>query len=122
MTQSKDHSKDGGGWTIGIPAPRVDQIPEAMRPFVEMSLKLQSECMELYGHRAKAWAEWPPTFFACRCTEDLAEAQRDYITRMQKDYAAYFDGILRDTMIEAEEYVEDDGNSETADVKHLEAA
>ncbi len=108
MKQSKQSNGTIGGLglPIRIPAPEIEGVPEAFRPFVEISMKMQSEFMELWGHRSRAWLEWPEDYSNCKTMEDLTSAQSDYLARLQHDYAHFMNGILRDTMIEQDEFEE----------------
>jgi hypothetical protein len=127
MKQSKETGGTVGslGLQLGIPAPRIEGIPEAIRPFVEIGMKMQSDVIELCGHRARAWLDWPDTCSSCKTVEDLTSAQSDYLTCMQRDYAHFMDGVLRDTMIEQDEYEEDAEGEESilkTGTPHREAA
>ncbi len=127
MKQSKQIGVTGVGpsMPLPLPAPQLEGIPEAVRPFVEMGMKLNSEFLELCGHRARAWLDWPDDYSSCKTTEDLTEAQNTYFTRMQHDYAHFLDGILRDTMIEQEEFeeeVEEEERQLESGKSHREAA
>ena len=109
MTQSK---KSGGTLgnqdvPIGIPAPKLEGIPEAARPFVEMSMKLQAQILELYGHRCCAWLDWPDKSCTCKTMEDFTKVHSDYLTNMQRDYAQFMDRVLRETLVEQKEFEEE---------------
>ena len=127
MKQSKQSGRtlSGQSLPLGIPAPKIDGIPEAVRPFVEIGMKMQSEFLELCDHRCNAWLDWPETCGCCETVEDLTSAQSDYLTRMQCDYAHFLDGVLRDTMIEQDEFEEDaegEGSQLETGTPHREAA
>lgn len=107
--------------TTGIPAPRLDSIPEAFRPFVEIGMELQSEVLQLCGGRVRAWLDWPGQCISCKNVDDLSTAQRNYFVQMQKDYAHFMDAVLQDTLIEQDEYRED-GNRISVTHLHQEAA
>lgn len=115
MEQSKQTSGTLGGLglPLGIPAPQIEGVPEAVRPFVEIGMKMQSEFLELCGHRARAWLDWPEKYCGCKTVDDLTKAQSDYLTRMQRDYAHFLDGVLRDTMIEQDEFEEEAQDEES---------
>lgn len=104
MTETTNRDPMGIGMPIGLATTRLDHMPEAFRPLIELGMKLQSDWMELFGHRAKAWAEWPQTLANCKDMDDLTQAQRDYVVTMQHDYAQFLDRYLQDAMIEQDEY------------------
>ena len=85
---------------FGLPTPQLDTIPEAMRPACEIGMKVQSDALELWSHRARAWMDWPETFYACKTVDELTKAQGEYLGQMQRDYAHFTDGMLRHMMIE----------------------
>lgn len=132
MTESKQTGQTPASqrFDFGLPVPKLDgSIPEAVRPFFEAGLKAQSQLLELCGHRVRAWFDWPEKFFACKTIDDLTTAQSDYFVRMQRDYAAFVDGVLRSAIIEQEELeegVEEESEGETPSEKtetlHREAA
>ena len=109
MKQSKQTGRTFGGvgLTLGLPTPKLEGVPEAVRSFVEVGMKLQSEVLELCGPRARAWLDWPEKYCACKTMDDLTTAQNGYLTRMQRDYAHYLDCVLKDTLIEQDEFEED---------------
>lgn len=113
MKQSKQTGGKLGnlGLQLDLPTPQIEGIPEAVQPFVEIGMKMQSEILELCGHRALAWLDWSQTCGSCKTAKDLASAQSDYLTRMQRDYAHFVDCILQDAMIEQDEF------EDTAEVK-----
>ena len=115
MKQSKQSGKTihGKGFFVGIPTPEIEGVPEAVRPFVEMGMKMQSEFLELCGHRCNAWLDWPEEYCACKSTEDITKVQGDYLAKMQHDYAHFLDGILRDTLIEQDEFEEEAEDQES---------
>ncbi len=110
MKQSKQSGGTigGRGLYVGIPAPKLEGVPEAVRPFVEMGMKMQSEFLELCGHRCNAWLDWPEKYCSCKTMEDLTSVQIGYLTKMLRDYAHFLDGILRDTLIEQDEFEEEE--------------
>jgi len=110
MKQSKQSrgTIGGRGLYVGIPAPKLEGVPEAVRPFFEMGMKMQSEFLELCGHRCNAWLDWPEKYSSCKTMEDLTSVQIGFLTKMQRDYAHFLDGILRETMIEQDEFVEEE--------------
>ncbi|MDA7949041.1 MAG: hypothetical protein MPJ78_16385 [Hyphomicrobiaceae bacterium] len=85
---------------FGLPTPQLDTVPEAMRPVCQIGMQLQSDALELWSHRARAWMDWPETFFACKTVDDLTKAQGEYLGQMQRDYAHFTDGMLRHIMVE----------------------
>ena len=85
---------------VGLPTLQLDTIPEAMRPACEIGMKVQSDALELWSHRARAWMNWPETFYACKTVDELTRAQGEYFGQMQRDYAHFTDGMLRHMMIE----------------------
>lgn len=105
----------------GIPAPRLDSIPEAFRPFAEMGMKVQSEFFHLCSCRARAWLDWPGQCISCKNLDDLTKAQRDYLVQMQQDYAQFMDAVLQDTLIEEDDYKEESESGSTVPL-HREAA
>ena len=127
MKQIKQTGKacGGVGLPFGLPIPKLEGVPEAVRPFVEVGMKMQSEALELCGHRARAWLDWPEIYCACKTMDDLTMAQSDYLTRMQRDYAHYLDCVLKDTLSEQDEFEEDEqdegSQSETGE-PHAKAA
>ncbi len=94
--------------TFGLPTPQLDHIPDAVRPVCELGMKVQSDTMELWSHRARAWMDWPETLSTCKTFDDLTRAQGEYLARMQKDYAHFTDGMLRHLMIEQDTFEEQD--------------
>jgi len=110
MKQSKQNGGmfSGKGLYVGIPAPKIEGVPEDVRPFVEMGMKMQSEFLELCGHRCNAWLDWPEEYCTCKTMEDLTTAQSGYLAKMQRDYAHFLDCILRDTLIEQDEFEEEE--------------
>ncbi len=108
MKQSKQSGGTfgGKGLYVGIPAPRIEGVPEAVRPFIEMGMKMQSEFLALSGHRCNAWLDWPEEYCTCKTMEDLNKVQSGYLEKMQRDYAHFLDCILRDTLIEQDEFEE----------------
>lgn len=106
MKQSKQISGTigGEGLYVGIPAPQLEGVPGAIRPFIEMGMKMQSEFLELCGHRCNAWLDWQEKSCTCKTMEDLTTAQSGYLAKMQHDYAHYLDCVLRDTLIEQDEF------------------
>lgn len=123
MTESTHNGKNV--LSVGIPAPCIECVPEAMKPVFEMGMKLQADCLELCGHRARAWLEWPEKFMTCKNLDDLTRAQGEYVAKMQHNYAHFFDGILHHTMIEQDELEEDEDGTQAmpeATPLHREAA
>jgi hypothetical protein len=110
MTKSKHTGRTLGGraFEISIPTPKLDFVPEAVQPFIEIGMKLQSEFLEMWGHRYRAWLGWQEEFCACKTMDDLTTAQGDYLTRMHRDYTAFLDGVLHDAMVVQDELDEDD--------------
>lgn len=108
MTKQKtDGTAPGvGAWTTGILTPRLE-VPDTMQPYMQLTAKLQSDWMALWGKRAEAWLDWPNTLISCRTTSDVTQAHSAFLETMQQDYSAYLSSVLRDTMIEPEELVED---------------
>lgn len=106
MKQSKQsNGKIGGeGLYVGIPVPKLEGVPEPVRPFIEMGMKMQSEFLELCGHRCNAWLDWPGKYSTCKSMEDVSTVQNDYLAKMQHDYAHFLDCILRDSLIEQDEF------------------
>ena len=86
MKQSKQTGRTFGGvgLPLGLPTPKLEGVPEAVRSFVEVGMKMQSEVLELCGHRARAWLDWPEKYCACKTMDDLTTAQSGYLTRMQR--------------------------------------
>jgi hypothetical protein len=127
MKQSKQTGRTFGGvgLPLGLPTPKLEGVPEAIQPFIEVGMKIQSEILGLCGHRARAWLDWPEKYCACKTMDDLTTAQSDYLTGMQRDYAQLLDGILRDALIEQDEFEEDEqdegSQSETGE-PHAKAA
>ena len=105
MKQSKQSNGTIGGQSlyVGIPAPKLEGVPEAVRPLIEMGMKMQSEFLELCGHRCNAWLDWQEKFTTYKTMEDLTTAQSGYLAKMQHDYAHFLDGVLRDTLVEQDE-------------------
>jgi hypothetical protein len=131
MKQSKQSGGTIGdkGLYVGIPTPKLEGVPEAFRPFFEVGMKMQSELFELCGHRCNAWLDWPEQYCTCKTMEDLTTAQSEYLTRMQRDYSQFLDCILRDTLIEQDEFEEeaedkaqDKQSQPKTEVPHREAA
>ena len=127
MKQSKQTGRaiGGVGLPFGLPIPKLEGVPEAVRPFVEVGMKMQSEVLELCGHRARAWLDWPEKYCACKTMDDLTTAQSGYLTRMQRDYAHYLDCVLKDTLIEQDEFeedVQDEGSQIETGEPHAKAA
>jgi len=127
MTMSKQTGKTHGGYGLaaGILMPEPERLPENVRPFVEIGMKVQSEFLTLCGHRVRAWFDWPEKLCACKTAADLTTAQGDYLATMQHNYAVYLDGVLRDAMVEQDELEEDgeDGSSgHETETPHREAA
>jgi hypothetical protein len=127
MKQSNQTGRTFGGVVLplGLPTPKLEGVPEAIQPFIEVGMKIQSEILGLCGHRARAWLDWPEKYCACKTMDDLTTAQSDYLTGMQRDYAQLLDGILRDALIEQDEFEEDEqdegSQSETGE-PHAKAA
>ena len=123
MTKQKtDGTAPGvGGWATGILTPRLEGIPDTMQPYMQLTAKLQSDWMTLWGKRSEAWLDWPNTLMTCRTTADVTQAQSAFLETMQKDYAAYLNSVLRDTMIEPEELVEDPDPAPEAEATVVEA-
>jgi len=127
MKQSKqsDGTFGGKGLYVGIPTPKLEGVPEAVQPLVEMGMKMQSEYLELCGHRCNAWLDWPEQYCTCKTMESLTTFQSSYLTKLQRDYAQFLDSILRDTLIEQDEFeeeVQDKGSQPKTEVPHREAA
>lgn len=127
MKQSKQTSGTRGGLSLplGLPTPQIEGVPEAIWPFIEIGMKLQSEYVELCGHRVRAWLELPENCRTCKTIDDLTAVQSGFLTKMQHDYAHFLDGILRDTMIEQDEFEEEEekeGNEPETGTLHREAA
>jgi len=127
MKQSKQTGRTFGGvgLPLGLPTPKLEGVPEAVRSFVEVGMKMQSEVLELCGHRARAWLDWPEKYCACKTMDDLTTAQSGYLTRMQRDYAHYLDCVLKDTLIEQDEFeedVQDEGSQIETGEPHAKAA
>lgn len=93
-------------FSIGILTPHFENIPDVVQPMVQFGAKLHSEFLTLWSQRAQAWLACPETFSGCKTAQDLTEAQTGFFSTMQHDYAGYFDRVLRDTLIEQEEYTE----------------
>ena len=102
MSKNKtpNQPQDKNDLLFGLPTPQLDGIPELMRPFCELGMKAQSDMLELWGYRARAWMDWPETFSSCQTLGDVTKAQREYLDRMQRDYAHFNEGMLRRMMIE----------------------
>jgi len=109
MKQSKQSSGTigGKGLYVGIPTPKLEGVPETVRPFLEVGMKMQSELLELCGHRCNSWIDWPEQYCTCKTMEDLTTFQSSYLEKMQRDYAKFLDSILRDTLIEQDEFEEE---------------
>jgi len=129
MKQSKQSGGEIGGKDlyVGIPTPKLEGVPEAVQPLVEMGMKMHSEYLELCGLRCNAWLDWPEQFCTCKTMEDLTVFQSSYLSKMQRDYAQFLDRILRDTLIEQDEFEEEDeaqdkGSQPKTEVPHQEAA
>jgi hypothetical protein len=115
MTQTKQTTGTGGGFPTRFLTPHIEGIPEAVQPFVQIGTKMQSEWLTLVGRRAEAWLDWPERLCKCSTANDVAEAQTAFLETMQHDYAAWLDGILRDTMIEQEELDEETPEAKAAE-------
>lgn len=94
------------GLTSPIPVPRLEGIPEIMQPAFEFGARLQSECVSLWCHRAQAWLNLPSCMATCKSPTDVASVQGDFLGEMQHHYAQFVDGVLRDSLIEQDEFVE----------------
>lgn len=105
MTERKTETAPKGtvGFTSPILTPHLEGIPEFAKPFEELTTKLQREFLTLWSNRAQAWIDWPGTFVACKTPTDLAQAQGEFLTSMQKHYATYCDCVFRDTLIEQDQ-------------------
>ena len=95
-----NQQQDKNDLLFGLPTPQLDGIPEPMRPICELGMKAQSDMLELWGHRARAWLDWPETFGSCKTLADLTKAQREYLGQMQSDYAHFTEGMLGRMMID----------------------
>jgi hypothetical protein len=115
MTQTKQTYGTGGGFPTRFLTPQFEGIPEPLQPFVQIGAKLQSEWVALVGRRAEAWLDWPERLCKCSDASEVAKAQTAYLEAMQHDYAAWLDGILRDTMIEQEELDEESAEATAAE-------
>lgn len=131
MKQSKQSNGTIGseGLYVGIPAPKLEGVPEPVRPFIKIGMKMQSEFLELCGHRFNAWLDWQEKYSTCKTMEDLTTAQSGYLAKMQHDYAHFLDCILRDSLIEQDELevVEEEEQNQKdsqleSDTPHREAA
>ena len=109
-------------FSIGILTPHFENIPDVVQPMVQFGAKLHSEFLTLWSHRAQAWLACPETFTGCKTAQDVAEAQTTFFTAMQRDYASYFDRVLRDTLIEQDEYTEPEKPAEATEEILEEAA
>lgn len=94
---------------FGLPALRLEAVPESFRPFCEFGMKVHSDALELWSYRARAWMDWPGTFTACKTLDELTKAQNEYFAQMQRDYAHFADGMLRRAMIE-QDTLDDQGD------------
>lgn len=105
MKQSKQSNGTIGGQSlyVGIPAPKLEGVPEAVQPYIKMGMKMQSEFLELCGHRCNAWLDWQEKYSDCKTMEDLTTAQSGYLAKMQHDYAHFLDSVLRDSLVEQDE-------------------
>ncbi len=103
-------------FAIGILTPHFEGIPDAVQPFMEFNAKMQSEFLTLWSHRARAWLDWPERMYSCKTTGDLASAQTEFLSDMQRHYASYCDCVFRDALIEQDELetpAKDDAVEET---------
>lgn len=110
MTEKKTKTRPQGpvGFTSAILTPHLEDIPEFAKPFEEMAAKLQREFLTLWSNRAQAWIDWPEQMCQCSSVTDLAQAQGEFLTTMQKHYATYCDCVFRDTLVEQDELDEAD--------------
>lgn len=94
--------------------------PGAGWPLEEMAARIQREFLTLWSHRAQAWINWPET--ACKCSDatELSQAQADFITAMQKDYAEYCDSLLQDALIQQDALDEEPDATKQANIQPLE--
>lgn len=106
------YSKDP--FSFGAFTPSFESLPDTVQPMMQFGTKFQSEFMALCSQRSQAWLGWPEVFVACETVTDIAEAQTNFFTAMQRDYARYFDCILRDTLIEQDEFTEQEETVEPA--------
>ncbi len=105
MTEQKTKNPPPGpaGFVSAILTPHLEGVPEFAIPFEQTAAKLQSEFLTLWSHRAQAWINWPEQMSRCTTMADLAQAQGEFLTAMQKDYATYCDCVFRDTLIEQDD-------------------
>ena len=107
--ETPNQPQDKKDLLFGLPTPRLDGIPEPMRPFCEMGMKAQSDMLALWGHRARAWMDWPETLGTCKTLGDLTKAQKGYLDGMQRDYAHFTQGMLQRMMIEQDTLDDQEG-------------
>lgn len=108
MTKMKSDKCTPGGnaFACGLPTPHLDGIPTPVQPLMQLGLPLQGDWIELCGHRASAWLEWPVKICACKSMTEVTTAHSEYLTAMSRHYADYLDSVLRDTLVAHEEFAE----------------
>lgn len=99
-SKSSNQPQDKEDLLFGLPKPQLDSVPDAIRPYCELGLKIQADTLELWSHRARAWMDWPETFTTCKTLDELTKAQGEYFGQMQRDYAHFAEGMLQRMMIE----------------------
>jgi len=110
--KTRNRPQDKEDLLFGLPTPRLDSVPETIRPFCELGMKVQSDTLSLWGHRARAWMDWPETFTTCKTLDDLTKAQGEYFGQLQRDYAHFAEGMLKRMMIEQDTLDDQDGEVE----------
>jgi hypothetical protein len=106
----RDRVQRSAGLVSPIPAPRLEGIPQIMQPAFELGAKLQSELICLCCHRTEAWLNFPSRMATCKTLTDVAAVQGAFLGEMQHDYAEFVDCVLRDTLIEQDEFQNGNGN------------
>ncbi|GBE44332.1 hypothetical protein BMS3Bbin10_02423 [bacterium BMS3Bbin10] len=109
MTGKKSDCRTPGenAFTCGLPTPRLDGIPDAVLPLVQLGMPLHGAWLGLCGNRVSAWLEWPGRVCTCKSMAELTTAQIEYLETMRQHYADYLDGVLRDTLMAPESFEEE---------------
>jgi hypothetical protein len=72
-----------------------DGAVELARTVAGAAERIQVEALTLWGRRASAYADLPHQFVSCQSPQDLIDMQVSFIATMQRDYANYATGVLR---------------------------
>ena len=108
---------NGSDTFSGLLTPQLEGVPDSVQPLLEFASRAQSEVMTFWSQRAQACMELPGQLAACRSATDLARAQIDFMTVLQRDCTDFVEALMRDSLVAPEvldEDVDESGQIEAA--------